>query len=126
MEKQRLLELCQWDFVSYEAALAISPYKTDVIRYKKETDPFQATIPATHEIKITTELFGFYSWMPTDKDDRAVVLEQKTQPKPWTDYKPKDLEQTQFICLTIEALVRERGFLVGVNCTGEQWGEGSF
>jgi hypothetical protein len=131
MKNQELVELCKWDFLSYEAALAISPYGTNVIRYTKIQEPYLREakpstlpefIPREHyEIRVGTEPFGFYSWMPSDNNARALVLEQKTKPKPWTDYKPKDEKYVDFISSTIEALVREHGFLAGVSCVGGQF-----
>lgn len=130
MQQKRLVELCQWDFVSYSDAVATSPYGTDVIRYTKMREPLKIYDPSSrptdiieiqqYEIRVGTEPFGFYSWMPTCPSDRAIILAHKTKPKPWTTYKPENEEETNSICSIVERLIGHRGLLAGVSCIGEQ------
>jgi hypothetical protein len=130
MDKTRLLEICQWDFLSYSEALSTSPFGTEKIRYSKMSEPLKVHEPSsllpvlsqrdTYEIRIGRDPFGFFAWMPTCKDDRALVLEYKTKPKPWTAYKSRNEDQAKFISSTIEAIMGSQGFLVGVSCIGVQ------
>lgn len=129
MKTDELIELCQWDFVSYKDASSISPTGRGVIPYQKIRLPLGSYNPDAlpsliqtdnFEIRIRPEPFGFYSWMPTSPEDRAVVLEHKVRPKPWTSHKPKNEERTNFVCSTIETLIDARSFLAGVSCVSER------
>lgn len=131
MDQKRLLELCQWDFLSYEDAVSISPFGTDIIRYARMDSPIQLCNPPMHppdvmqteihEIRVGTKPFGFYSWMPTSKSDRAFILEHKVRPKPWTKYMSGDEGQTKFICSVVETLIEQQGLLAGVSCIDGQF-----
>lgn len=131
MGMQQLIELCQWDFTSYSDVLALSPYQSEIIRYRKRLTPLNKRDLFSNEliqtkdclIKIVTEPFGFYSWMPSCESDRLLVLEHKAKPKPWTNYKPSDPDQELIAGSTIsilEDLMSEAGFLTGISCIGGQ------
>jgi len=127
MNLEEIINLCQWDFLTFGEALSISPDNCDGIRYIKFEELRHSSnlnslisLPPIFEIRISTEPFGFYSWMPTNENDRALVLEQKIYPKPWTDYEPENKIQIEFICSFIDSILREHGLLTGVACVANE------
>jgi hypothetical protein len=128
MNREELINLCKYDFLTYNDALAFSPYQCDRIKYRKEEEPFVIcdlnsyptnALPATYEIRIQKNSFGFYSWVTNCKDDHALISEYKTKPQFYTEHEIKDTESANFICSTIENIIASTGLLAGVTCMEE-------
>lgn len=126
MQQSILLNLCKWDFVTYDDALKISPGERNIIIYRNTEGIDASEQSENNVIQIEKKPFGFYSWMPTNESDRAIVLKHKTKPKLWTKHKVEDIESVNFICSTIERIISAKGFLVGITCTEESIFEKNF
>lgn len=99
----RLLKLCQWDFIEYANAVIFG------------TAP--DNLPVTRQLAGIGRVHGgFYSWLPRNTDDLAIVLQHKTKPKPYTTYQPPNGSQADAICSLTECLLRNQGYLVGISC----------
>jgi hypothetical protein len=128
MNQEELINLCKYDFITYDDALAFSPYERDRIEYKKIEDfwesfepkshPTNKTLP-TYEIRILKNSFGFYSWITSCKNDQALISEYKTKPQFYTKHEIKDRLLANFICSTIENIIARNGYLAGVTCMEE-------
>lgn len=118
MEHKELLQLCQWDFLSGKDAIKGSGGDADILPYKKG-DKFCIA-------RIWLNPFGLYTWLPEDNDDRAIVQEHKVKPKPWTTHQPRNPEEVEFICSTIESICKDNGLLAGVSCVGNHLADENF
>lgn len=125
MNQQEMFDYCEWDFRSADEALSLSPNSLPIIRYQKFDPGASGIIQTVQAIKLKstnctlevgTDPFGFYSWLPTDPEDKALLLSLKTKPKPYTRYIPTDGSQANMVCTLAENLFSERGLLTGVSC----------
>jgi len=125
MERSRIIEICQWDFLTYSEALDLSPHRKQIISYPQKPltrvgEPCSNEVSCeVRRLQIRREPFGFFNWIPINQDDRSLVLEFKVKPKPWTKYCPPNKQkqaQVTFITSTLETLLEANGFLVGASC----------
>ncbi len=113
----RLYDVCQWDFLSYDEALNLSPGRNEIIHYRKDENP-----DSMFELEVLLEPFGFFSWLPSSANDVSLIMEYKLKPKLWTPFRvPQDeLFHTRSIAQTIEQLLRQYDENAGVSCSGKR------
>ena len=121
MQLEQIIELCKWDYLSYDGAIAASPYKRDRVLYEKQKARNIRTGPSKEvwQIRIQNEPFGLYSWMPDHSGDRAAVLEHKTEINLRSSYVPENEKLVEFVCSWLKEYFRQTFQLaVGICCVG--------
>jgi len=117
MERDRLLNICKWSYHSFDQAC--DQFGSDYCVYQKYEpldfgSPYK--LPEKYELKVGLNQFGFYSWLPFDKNDLAFIREHVVKPIPFTDIEDIS-EDSKFVCDFVERYTSQEGFLTGVSLT---------
>jgi len=115
MKIEQLIELCKWDYLTFDEAMSASPDGRDHFMVR-EPGNFAKNI---YRVRIQNEPFGLYSWMPEHPGDRARVLEHKVDTNlRYPKYTPKEPELVEFVCQAFKECFKEIQLTVGVACVG--------
>jgi hypothetical protein len=125
MERDRLLNICKWSYSSFDQAF--NQLNTDRYFYSGQYSLDYSSIiddlptldiepPDRHELKVGLNQFGFYSWLPSDKNDLSFIQEYVVKPLPFTDIEDIS-EESKFVCDFVETYTKQEGFLTGVSLT---------